>query len=86
MLSARQAFGYAISVEILKLLAIVVIGWVLMTWAFVQLAQLADPDRLFRAAQIIPGLVALLGAALFYGGLLGGLYKVIHDANREART
>lgn len=77
-----SSFAYALHAEMRRLLIVTIIGSVLLP---VGLALFVDPGFFQSGALIVRRLVGLavglIGAAFFYGGLVGLLFKVITDAN-----
>jgi hypothetical protein len=75
---AVEALKYALSREILKIFAVIVLGW-LMIGAGVYIS--ADPWRFrFILYRLIEPILYLGGTLVFYAGLVALIYKVIRDA------
>jgi hypothetical protein len=77
---AVKALRYAFSREILKLFAVIVLGWLMIVTGF-YLAS--DPWR-FRSIlyRVLEPLLYLGGILVFYGGLVALVYKIFKDAQR----
>lgn len=79
-IDAVDALRYALSREVLKLFAVIVLGW-LMIAAGVYIAS--DPWRFrFILYRILEPVLYLGGTLVFYAGLVALLYKIFSDAQR----
>jgi hypothetical protein len=80
-----SSLAYALHPEMRRLIIVWAVGWLLAPIGL----SLFLGSRLLRApligADILPGIVglvvAVVGAALFFGGLIGALFKLVVDAN-----
>lgn len=73
---AGDSFRYALNRELVKLYTVVLAGWVvidLSQWAF----GIIDAPEPYQSLIELP--VLLLGLALFVGGLVGVLHRVVAD-------
>lgn len=79
------AVAYALQPDMRRLIIIYLVGGVLSTLG---LSLFVDPGLagfLVEVVVRIVGLVvAVVGAALLFGGLIGALFKIVTDANRLA--
>jgi hypothetical protein len=83
LLTARDAGDVVLDPESLKIVAVVVVGWVLMGTGAGTAFTFGGPlQPLFG---LVGAIVALVGTALYYGGLLTLLVKLVHDAVVLAR-
>lgn len=77
---AVDALKYAFSREVLKLFAVIVVGW-LMIAAGVFMAS--DPWRFrFVLYRILEPVLYLGGTLVFYTGLVALIYKIFSDSQR----
>ncbi|MFT4892949.1 MAG: hypothetical protein ACI8Z7_000740 [Candidatus Nanohaloarchaea archaeon] len=75
---AVEALKYALSREVLKLFAVIVLGWLMIA---VGIYLSADPWRFrFILYRLLEPVLYLGGTLIFYAGLVALLYKVIRDA------
>lgn len=82
----REAFGYALSREMLTLYGVFVGGYVLLiigTWFGFNWATRGGGGGL--VGQLLAALLTLAGFVTILGAVIGFAYKVIADANSRAR-
>lgn len=81
----ETAVAYALQPEMRRLIIVYLLGGVLTTFG---LSLFVDPGfvslPLELAASIVGLVVAVVGAAMLFGGLIGAAFKVVTDANRLA--
>ncbi|WP_410766105.1 hypothetical protein [Haloferax sp. DFSO60] len=77
---AGNSFRYALNPELLKLYGAVIAGWVVLGHLLSVFSGLGLPEP-FESIVELPFL--LLGLALFLGGLVGILHRVVVDAIAE---
>lgn len=84
--SARHALEYAIGPPTLRLLGVVLLGWVLLPVGLSLLVS--GPFGHFRGVFTLLSLVGLaitlVGLLALYGGLVAPLYKAVVDAVGDA--
>lgn len=75
------SLGYALHVEMRRLLIVMIVGSILLP---IGLATFLEPGLwagITRVLVQVMGLVfAIIGAALFYGGLVAIVFKIVTDA------
>jgi hypothetical protein len=80
-----SAVAYALHPEMRRLIILYITGTVLLPAG---MALFLDPTRfpLVRAVvqQLVGLAIAVVGAALLFGGLVGAAFKLVTDANRLA--
>lgn len=86
--SARRALEYAISPPTLRLLGVVLLGWVLLPVGASLIVSGPHGGGLFVVLGLVRWLVgvvlALVGLLALYGGLVALLYKIVVDAVGDA--
>jgi hypothetical protein len=78
-----SSFAYALHSEMRRLIIVTVVGSLLLP---IGLGMFFNPGFLLDTSgeiinQLIGLALALVGAVLFYGGLVGVLFKIVTDAN-----
>lgn len=83
-----SSLAYALHPEMRRLVIVWATGWLLTPIGlsmFLQARLFSDIHSTAGILQGIGGLViAVIGAALFFGGLIGALFKLVVDANLVA--
>ena len=81
----ETAVAYALQPDMRRLIIVYLLGGVLTTFGlslFVEPGFVSLPVEL--VASIVALVVAVVGAAMLFGGLIGAAFKVVTDANRLA--
>ena len=83
-----SSFAYALHPEMRRLIIVAVVGSLILP---IGLAMFLDPGFVIGPAeqllrQMIGLLLAIVGAALLFGGLVGALFKIVTDANIVAEA
>jgi hypothetical protein len=83
-----SSLAYALHPEMRRLLIVWAIGWLLTPIGLSMFLQARLFTGFLSAAGILQALIglvlAIIGAALFFGGLIGALFKLVVDANLVA--
>lgn len=80
MLEARDAIRVLIDREVLKLALVPLLGWWMVTTGDATTAYAAAPGILRVLSDGVGTLAALAGYALYYGGALALLVKLVYEA------
>lgn len=76
---AADSFRYALNPELVKLYGITVLGWLITVYSQEAFHIVADTEP-FETLVELP--FVLFGLALFFGGLVGVVHRVVSDAGR----
>lgn len=77
---ATEALRYAFSREVLKIFAVIVLGWLMIATGI----YLASDQWRFRFVlyRVLEPVLYVGGTIVFYGGLVSLIYKIFKDAQR----
>jgi hypothetical protein len=82
-----SAVAYALHPEMRRLLIVYAVGSLLLPVGLSLLIGGGFEPVLVRVVELVAGIaIALVGATLFFGGLVGALFKIVADANILAES